>query len=206
MDAEIQLVRRRESASGSDTPECVSMSGRPSHSTLVAVPWSWQELLKIKGFSEYFMSTWSLDELEECRRLLYPDMKANDVEERYDRWGGLPRYVLEKINDSEQKRLSSAIARSSVQLVREAVVGCSLLPSVSDLLLHTVVDDNFEDTRTEWASPWVCERFLEKALATEKESLISFVRVARGPELGVLRGLLWEGLCHGRLAQGGTFR
>ena len=172
----------------------------------MAVPLSWQELLKIKGFSNYFMSTWSLDELEECRGLLYPDMEASEVEERYDRWGGLPRYVLEKIDDDEQETLSAAIARSSVQLVREAMVGCSSLPSVSDLLLHTVVDDNFKHTRTEWASPWVCERFLEKALATEKEPLISFVRVARGPELGVLRGLLWEGLCHGRLAQGGTFR
>ena len=165
-----------------------------------------QEILKVAGSEDYYMSTWSLDELEECRRRLYPDMKASDVRERYERWGGLPRYVLERLTPSAQSKLPASIGRSSVPLVKEAVFGCSSESSVSDLLLHMVADADFQDAGVEWASPWVCERFIEKALKVERESLISFVRVSRGPELGVLRGRLWEGLCHGRLAQGGTFR
>lgn len=151
------------------------------------------------------MSIWDWAELEECRSLVFPSLAACDVRSRYERWGGLPRYVLEKTSDIDQRALSRAIDRSSIRLVREAAFGASPDPRVSDLLLHTVVADDFVTTGMEWASVWVFEKFFEKALLEERESLLSFVRVARGPELGSLRGRLWEGLCHRALAQGGTF-
>jgi hypothetical protein len=40
-------------------------------------------------------------------------------------------------------------------------------PRVSDLLLHTVVADDFVTTRIEWASVWVFEKVLERLLLGE---------------------------------------
>jgi hypothetical protein len=154
------------------------------------------------------MSIWDLSELEECRSLVYPSMAACDVRSRYGRWGGLPRYVLEKTSDDDQRALSRAIDKSSMRLVRDAAFGLSPNPRVSDLLLHTIVANDFVTTSIEWASVWVFEKVFAKMLLEEREGLLSFVRVARGPELGelgALRGRLWEGLCHRALAQGGTF-
>jgi hypothetical protein len=167
-----------------------------------------QEIVKSKGTSELYMSIWDWSELEECRSLIYPSMAACDVRSRYERWGGLPRYVLEKTSDDDQRALSRAIDKASMRLVREAAFGSSPNPRVSDLLLHTVVANDFVTISIEWASVWVFEKVFEKMLLEERESLLSFVRVARGPELGelgALRGRLWEGLCHRALAQGGIF-
>jgi hypothetical protein len=62
------------------------------------------------------MSIWDLSELEECRSLVYPSMAACDVRSRYGRWGGLPRYVLEKTSDDDQRAVPAfefAILRAS---------------------------------------------------------------------------------------------
>lgn len=152
-----------------------------------------QEIIKTKGYSEYYMSVWDWKEIDECRRLLYPTMPEEEVRSRYEQWGGLPRYVFDKIGVVDQLSLSKAIDKSSVQLVREAAFGASPNPQVSDRLLHTVVENDFVTTRMQWASTWVCEKCLERMLALEKDQLLAFVRVARGPELGPLRGKLWEG-------------
>lgn len=151
------------------------------------------------------MSVWSWTELEECRRFVFPSLPSTDVRSRYERWGGLPRYVLQKIGKVDQLRLDEAINRSSVPLVQEAELGLSSHPEVSDLLLHRVVEDDFLTTRFEWASPWAAQRFLEKQLSLDRVRLTSFVRVARGTALGGLRGNIWEGLCHEALARGGNF-
>jgi hypothetical protein len=137
-----------------------------------------------------------------------PEVAACDVRSRCERWGGLPRCVLEKTSDEDQRALPRAVGKPSVRLVREAAFGPSPNPRVSDLLLHTVVANDFATTSTEWASAWVFEKVFAKVLLEEREGLLSFVRVARGPELGelgALRGRLWEGLCRRALAQGGTF-
>jgi hypothetical protein len=164
-----------------------------------------QEIVKSRGRAEYYMSIWDWAELEECRSLVFPSLAACDVRSRYEQWGGLPRYVLEKTSYIDQQALSRAINRSSIRLVREAAFWSSPNPRVSDLLLHTAVADDFVTTRMEWASAWVFEKFFEKALLEGMENLVSLLRVARGPERGSLRGRLWEGLCHGALARGGNF-
>lgn len=159
--------------------------------------------MKSEGVSEYYMSVWSWTELEECRRFVFPSLPSTDVRSRYERWGGLPRYVLHKIGKVDQLRLDEAINRSSVPLVQEAEVGSSSHPEVSDLLVHRVVEDDFLTTRFEWASPWAAQRFLEKQLELDRVRLTSFL--AHGTALGGVRGTLWEGLCHRALARGGKF-
>jgi hypothetical protein len=111
------------------------------------------------------MSVWSWTELEDCRRFVFPSLPSTDVRSRYGRWGGLPRYVLEKIGKVDQLRLDEAINRSSIPLVEQAELGIFSNPEVTDLLLHRVVEDDFVTTRLEWASFWVVDRFIQKELS-----------------------------------------
>ena len=40
---------------------------------------------------------WSLEELEKCRKVLYPTVSPKTVMERYAQFGGVARFVLEKL-------------------------------------------------------------------------------------------------------------
>jgi hypothetical protein len=58
--------------------------------------------MKSRGTSELDMSTLDWSELGECRSLVLPRLAARDVGSRCERWGGLPRYVLEKTIDDDE--------------------------------------------------------------------------------------------------------
>lgn len=42
-----------------------------------------QEAIKQRGYSNVHMDVWTLEELEECRRLLFPDQDPTEVNERW---------------------------------------------------------------------------------------------------------------------------
>ena len=158
------------------------------------------------GYEKLHMDVWSLEELEECRRLVYPDMDPSAVKGRWAVWGGVPRYVLQKVGKGAQQLITEAIDRSSIDLVRHALEGSAAHQNVSDLLLHTRVEADFVTTTMNWASDWVAEQFACRALSTERQKLVEFIGAAHDmPVMGTLRGRLWEGLCHNVLAAGGTF-
>jgi hypothetical protein len=166
-----------------------------------------QEAIKRNGYAKYHMDVWSLQELEQCRGLMYPAMELSAVKGRWDIWGGMPRYVLDKVLEVDQQEIHQAMDRSSIDIVKQALAGSSSHHEISDLLLHVRVEADFISTRMDWASDWVAERFAQRAWQQEKERLIEFLSVSHGlPELGTLRGRLWEGVCHDRLAAGGCFR
>lgn len=152
------------------------------------------------------MDVWSLEEIEECRALLYPSEDATNVVSRWDKWGGVVDYVLEKTDPEDQDDIEEAIARCSILIVEQTLGGSSSLPDVSDLLLHLKVEDGFTKSRMEWASAWVAERFAAKAWKNEKDRLLSFTAVSTQlPMFGSVMGSLWEGLCHAKLVEGGKF-
>jgi hypothetical protein len=67
------------------------------------------------------MDTWTLDELQQCRRLVHEDMLPQSVTERYDKWGGSPRYVLKKLDTEEQATFQQAIDECTVKQVQRAL-------------------------------------------------------------------------------------
>jgi hypothetical protein len=166
-----------------------------------------QEAIKRRGYAKYHMDVWSFQELQQCRDLMYPEMELSGVKGRWDIWGGVPRYVLDKVLEEDQQEIHQAIDRSSIDIVRQALGGSSSHHEISDLLLHLRVEADFMSIRMDWASDWVAERFAQRAWQQEKDRLIEFLSVSHGlPELGTLRGRLWEGVCHDRLAAGGVYR
>ena len=123
------------------------------------------------------------------------------------RWGGIPRYVLEKTNDEEQWLLTQAITTSKLADVQDSLGGNFAHGSVSNRILHLRVDPDFKSTYMQMASPWVAEQVAFHLWSQERDHLKQFVSAAADSGvLGGVRGNLWEGMCHSRLAAGGIFR
>jgi hypothetical protein len=153
------------------------------------------------------MEPWTLEELEECRNGVYPTVRtAENVRQLWTKYGGVPRYVLGHRTADPEDLVREAIARSSVVLVSQTLLGESPQPHVSDVLLHLWKGET-GGLRLDWASPWVAEQVADRAWRLEKQRLLEFLAVSSElPVLGTLRGNLWEGLCHSRIAKGGRFR
>lgn len=135
-------------------------------------------------------------------------MPAVDMVQRFDRWGGSVRYVLEKLDREDQSSLQTAIDSCQTDSINKFVGGSSADAAVSNRILHLRVQPDSLCTKTHmtWASPWVAEQLAFKLWRDERAALASFVSAAAGMgELGGLRGHLWEGLCHARYAAGGGF-
>jgi hypothetical protein len=123
------------------------------------------------------------------------------------RWGGIPRYVLEKVDSNAQKLLENAVHSTPLKVLVESV-GSQAAPSeASHKLLHLRVRVDFETTCMEMASLYMAGRVAYQLWKNEKENLRLFLSSSDGEgSIGALRGNLWEGFCHARLIEGGQFR
>ena len=87
---------------------------------------------------------WSLEELEKCRAVLYPLVPANMVEERYTQFGGVVRFVLEKLSYSFEELLQGLSREDAHRLLhlnmedaRSDVRHSLAHAQVSDLLMES---------------------------------------------------------------------
>ena len=165
-----------------------------------------QEVIKWVGFKMIYMPVWSLEELEKCRTAMYPEMAVADVRSRFDHWGGIPRFVLAKLDHADQRLLVQAISSATLPIIIQSVGQAFAHPEVSHRILHLHVEADFVTTTMRWASLWVAEEVAMRLFEYEKNNLITFLSAAAvDKDLAGLRGVLWEGYCHRRLAAGGNF-
>jgi hypothetical protein len=129
------------------------------------------------GALELYFPVFSRDEIEDMLACCYPALceteQARDaVWARYDRWGGIPRYVLELLEPHQQAKLEAAITAVSLDKLAE-VMGAAAVedtPIVSHRLVHlkptgeTTTTFTGGDTieayglaRTEYASDYAAE-------------------------------------------------
>jgi hypothetical protein len=118
--------------------------------------------------------------------MLYPadPVRTHEaVQEAFLRWGGIPRYVLEKVGDvSAQLDLERAFSPKNLELA---------LKSVGEL-----------DTSSE-----ACHRMLH--ITTSSPYVVTgldFVSCEKSPLFAQLRGDCFEALAHEKLAAGGEFQ
>ena len=73
------------------------------------------------GFKMIYMPVWSLEELEKCRTAMYPEMAVADVRSRFDHWGGVPQFVLAKLDHADQRLLVQAISSATLPIIIQSV-------------------------------------------------------------------------------------
>ena len=124
-----------------------------------------------------------------------------------DRWGGIPRYLVDKTSEAEQSKLQLAIQQSDLHLVIQSFNGLNVLPDVSHKLVHIVADKKtLNKTGTAWASVYVQQQTILQACEKESFAVKTFIKSAGGiPEIAGYRGTIFEAWCHSRLMKGGLF-
>jgi hypothetical protein len=169
----------------------------------------WYPFRKQQNPSVVHMPVWTWEEIMACRVLVYPSVPADAVEDCFDRWGGIARYVLERAQDpSEQKQIDDAIRQVDLDYLVRAVGDSQVCDQlISHRVLHMEVNELFTAVRYVFGSEYIEKKVMEKFVQDSKEKLIHFLATSTNASpLGSLRGTLFEGYAHRVLAQGGNFR
>lgn len=171
------------------------------------------------------MPLWTLDELEDARASvflgrpegLFSGYSAEEVQKRFELYGGVPRWVLERPRSSEGNVLSSEdeLNRALSSLPTDALETAFKARSyfdipkldITSILVHFVEQEGC--VVAQFASKKIAELLVEEMLDRQSWGVQGFVRaVSDVPALGAFRGHALEYDAHRKLPQGNkaTFR
>jgi hypothetical protein len=154
----------------------------------------------------FYMPEWSLEELVSCNKLLY-HIKEEELQERFDLLGGIPRNVFHIDQQRMRINIKNALRESKIMNDLE-VLGSQdcFLDEFSHKLLvvHPVGLENYE---LRFVSPQIEEEVIQHYKQSIPRQFLDFIRVTAGkPMLGGIRGAIFERYAHAVLCQGGTFQ
>ena len=172
---------------------------------------NYNSILKAIGATIRYMPVWSWEEIETCHALLYaddPERPLKEVEQAYTRWGGIPRYVLEKLRDpSIQNELGRSVSRSDMAKLTAAVGELEAADDLSHRVLHIAVTRPYINTTVVFGSSTIANLVLTKLESQDSDRLVSFLRYAvSDPTIAGFRGMVFEAYAHRALRAGGTFQ
>jgi len=167
----------------------------------------WWHFHKERGATVRYMPAWDMAELEACRHHMYQGhISSQELQRLYSRWGGRPRYVLEKAKDvTAQASLEAALARTSMLSLVLNLGGSGKDDKDSDRLLEIKVNQDFTGITYAFASPYVEGIVLQKLMASHKLAMRIWCQTATESQAGGLRGVIFEPLGHEALRAGGVF-
>jgi hypothetical protein len=136
-----------------------------------------------------YFPVWSLEELRQCRIYCYPTISQEVVDRRYERYGGIARYVFWPNEEppSIQAAVFDSDARKSIRSVGEP----SRLFPTSHILLHLSVDEHLRFQHVVLASRYVGHLLFSKYFDETFETLKSLLGGG-----GALAGHLFECYVH----------
>ena len=164
-------------------------TGQPESNTIVLTSLG-QQTIPLKHFVKYATTIvnppWTMDEIEIVRNNIYPHLAQNAVADAYNKWGGIPRILLDwGDKPGKMANLESSIYTTDPTLLFRQV-GLAKIDhaNVSGIHFHLipgqkVPDDLRDDRRTQfqypaywWASTWLQDRFWEELTNNEGELTI----------------------------------
>ena len=166
--------------------------------------------LKATASTIRYLPPWSWDEIEACHALLYaddPDRPLAEVSDAFERWGGIPRFVLEKLRDgAAQLELQKAIASTgNVDSLVRSVGQIDSAPESSHRVLHMMTSKPYIDVDLQFGSEYIQACVTELLLDQQRADLNRFVMRGTNPLYGTIRGKCFEVLAHEQLVSGGEF-
>jgi hypothetical protein len=169
---------------------------------------NYKHFLKLRLSTKLYMPVWDWDEIEECRRLLFSNVTEQEARDLFLRWGGVPRFVLEKAHVlSAQNGLEEALSTASLHDLIQTAGSLDMADSLCHRLMHFVVAHNYSLDHVMFASPFVRKSIIAGADADRRKAVLSFINDSQGfGALGALRGALFEEAAHEALSAGGDFR
>ena len=167
--------------------------------------------LKASASTIRYLPPWSWEEIEACHALLYaddPTRPLSDVKAAYERWGGIPRLVLEQLRDEgAQLLLQEAIDTADVRGIWNSAGQIDAAPEASHRLLHIQVQRPYVRKSVTFGTRYIVDCLLNRFLEQQESELSRFlISSASSANLGPLRGDVFEGYAHRVLRNGGDFR
>ncbi len=161
----------------------------------------YKALFKLLNSDVRYFPCWSLEELKGAR----PEMDPIKLEERWLRWGGIPRYVFDENQERLEVRLKKAVTGLDLSLVFKYLRTPEISEEDQKMISHILVQyrilevDNaqFQCVELDFASDWIGERIVETEARRDYHKLIAhYEEVRRIAWQGAYCGHLWEHLCH----------
>jgi hypothetical protein len=98
-----------------------------------------------------YMSTWDKREIDTCWEEIYKDkVDKKVVDALFDKWGGIPRFVLEKANEeTQQSKLQEAIDACDESILIASIGKSETKQDISHKLIHIMTNPPIEDDNLE---------------------------------------------------------
>ncbi|GAQ87179.1 hypothetical protein KFL_003360110 [Klebsormidium nitens] len=160
-----------------------------------------REFAKGNRCEVWWLPVWSLEELQQCRRLLFPHVSEQVMESRFLEFGGLIRFVLANPKASFQKLAATLSAEQAFSLYHLTLA--SVESDVRHVFAHIAVDDNLDRTGYFLGSPDIKELVFAKSQAGQWQGLVEMLHAgAKETELGRMSGEALETYGHAVLLRG----
>lgn len=158
------------------------------------------------AFFRVYSPIWSLDELLKVATCIHgrTGEDRNDIIERYKRFGGIARYVLQDGFTFDDPQKTDPIKEalnpvSVVQAIGEFQSGQVDNTKSSGVLVHLIPDENYRQFRYEWGSTYIMEKSFEQLFRISKKSVETMLVSAEGLHTGTFYGILFEPWFHARI-------
>ena len=162
------------------------------------------------AFFRVYLPVWSLDELLMVATRIHgaTEENRNDIVERYKRFGGVARYVLQDGFTFDDPQKTDPIKEalnpvSVVQAIGEFQSGQVDNTKSSGVLVHLIPDENYRQFRYEWGSTYIMEKSFEQLFKISKKNVQTMLVSAEGLHTGTFYGILFEPWFHARIADYG---
>lgn len=166
-----------------------------------------QEAIKRPDSMLRHMPVWSYEEIQAARHHIFTSQLEADVESRYSRWGGIPRFVLELTDANHQALLTAALDSCNLSDLTSSMTDLSTADKVSHRILHLTVEaGTYLKGPVVFASDWVQGELVSRYLQFKQHEVHDFLAASGGaPSVAAFRGALWERHAHVALQRGGRF-
>ena len=168
------------------------------------------EFMKQPDSFRFYMPVWSLEELFECQRAVFPHVPETDVRERFGKVGGVARAVFHANRLEELcAKMQTAASNMDLNLMQQILSRRRGDPDQlstdksGDTLLHMTVvpETDFKEFKVDFASEYAHNLTLAEIPKKEFAVLASFVRSAfandeLGTKVGAHRAEAFEILAH----------
>lgn len=148
------------------------------------------------------MPVWEENEIRAAGVHIFGNQEAEFMP-RYERWLGVPRYVLQLTDEANQSSLDDAINECDIAILKQSYTSLTTHKNFSHKLIHVQVGPNYLKGPVEIVKGYVEDALLTKFLRAKDSEMEQFLE-SGSPDLQSFRGKIFEKrYAHEMLEKGG---
>lgn len=164
----------------------------------------------------FYMPMWTLDELEECRTIIYGHLSALKIQKDFAQLGGFPRIAFRDDSACDYRHVDMVIEQCDISILDYDSTKVNIKDKSGQIIVRKENESDakllenkylYNNTSQEFASVGIGERITTKLLYTSRTIIANFLQAAAGnSQLAVMRGNIFEQFAHQVLPLGGRFK